>query len=134
MSLGRGHEPIPEEAERAAAVVVDACIAVHRALGPGLLESIYERCLAYEIRKRGLRCERQVKLPVYYDGHKLDEDLAIDLLVEGCLLLELKAVTEILPVHEAQVISYLRLSKLRLGLLINFHVALMKSGIRRFVH
>jgi GxxExxY protein len=126
-------KPIPPEADRAATRIVDAAFAVHSCLGPGLLESVYEVCLLYELRKRGLRAQSQLILPVFYDGFQIDAGLRIDALVEGCVIVELKAVDRTLPVHHAQVLTYLKLSGYRLGLLINFNVPLIRDGIRRIV-
>ena len=113
--------------------VVTAAMKVHSALGPGLLESAYEACLLHELHKAGLYAEAQVALPVVYDGVKLDVGYRIDLLVEDLVIVELKAVDAISPVHEAQILSYLKLGGKSLGLLINFNVAHLKNGIRRFV-
>ena len=124
---------VTEEMDRVAKLIVECCFRVHTLLGPGLLESVYERCLAYEIRKAGLRCERQVSVPIHYDGHQIDDGLTLDLLVEGCVVVELKAVEGILPVHTAQLMTYLKLSKVRLGLLVNFNVAHLKGSIKRYV-
>lgn len=124
-------EAIPEQANRAAAVVVAAALAVHKVLGPGLLESVYEVCLAHELAKRGIRVEREVALPVEYDGLRLDAGLRLDLLVDRCLIVELKAVLDLLPVHEAQLLTYLKLTGHRLGLLINSNVATIRDGIKR---
>ena len=112
--------------------IIGAAIAVHKSLGPGLLESTYEACLCYELSKAGIRFERQKDLPVVYEKVKLDCGYRIDLLVEGVVLVELKAVEELTGVHEAQVLTYLKLSGCTLGLLINFNVTLLKNGIRRF--
>jgi GxxExxY protein len=114
--------------------VIGAAIAVHRALGPGLLESAYEACLAYELVQRGLVVERQKSLPVTYRDVKVDCGYRIDLLVEESVVVELKAVEELGPVHEAQLLSYLKLSGCRVGLLINFNVKVLKQGIRRLVN
>jgi GxxExxY protein len=114
--------------------VVSAAIKVHTALGPGLLEGAYEPCLAYELRKRGLRVRTQVVLPIVYDGVRLDAGYRVDLLVEEVVIVELKTVTRVLPIHEAQLLSYLRLSGCKIGLLINFHVRQLKHGITRLVH
>lgn len=114
--------------------ILDASIQVHRELGPGLLESAYEACLAYELRKRGLKVLTQVGLPVIYDEVKLDVGYRIDLLVEDCIIVELKAVEHVLPLHEAQLITYLKLSDKRLGLLINFNVVRLKDGFKRFAN
>jgi len=114
--------------------VIGAAMAVHRELGPGLLESACESCLAYELAERGLSFERQKALPVLYKGVTVDCGYRLDLVVEDLVIIELKAVERLEPVHEAQVISYLKLSGLPVGLLINFNVRLLKQGIRRFVN
>lgn len=113
--------------------MVDAAYAVHCALGPGLLETVYEACLEYELKKRGTKVQRQVPVPLVYDGMKLDADLRLDIVVENCLVVELKAVETLLPVYEAQLLTYMRLSGFRVGLLINFNVPLIKDGIKRMV-
>ena len=113
--------------------VITAAMKVHSTLGPGLLESAYEACLAHELSKAGCRVECQVPLPVVYDGVKLDLGYRIDMLVEDLVVVEIKAVEAINPVHHAQIISYLKLSGRSLGLLMNFHVAHLKDGIKRFV-
>ncbi len=110
---------------------VDAAMKVHTALGPGLLESAYEGCLAYELRKRGLRVATQVELPVVYENVIIDVGYRIDVLVEDLVILELKCVEKLAPIHEAQLISYLKLSGKKLGLLINFNVLHLKDGIKR---
>ena len=122
-----------EDLDALACVVVDAAFAVHTALGPGLLEGVYEVCLAHELTKRGVRVERQVALPVIYDGVKIEAGLRLDLLVENQLIVELKAVETLLPVHKAQVLTYLKLTGKTLGLLINFNVPLIKDGIKRVI-
>ena len=114
--------------------IVDAAIKVHSVLGPGLLESAYEACLAYELRKRGVRVLVQHPLPVVYDGLRLDVGYRLDMLVEKAVIVDLKAVTKTAPVHEAQLLSYLKLSDRRVGLLINFHVLHLRDGIRRLVN
>lgn len=126
-----GSEPISRSAEEAAEAVVDAALAVHRSLGPGLLESVYETCLAHELQKRGRAVQRQLSLPVFYDGIRLDAGLRLDLVVDGCVVVEIKAVEQLLPVHKAQVLTYLKLTGHRLGLLVNFNSPLLKYGIRR---
>ena len=110
---------------------MDAAFAVHSKLGPGLLESVYEVCLVHELKKRGLVVERQIPLPIEYDGIRLDAGLRLDLLVESCVIVELKAVESLLPVHKAQILTYLKLTGHRLGILINFHVSLIRDGIKR---
>ena len=114
--------------------IIDAAMKVHTALGPGLLESAYQACLAHELRKRGLVVQTQLVLPIEYDGTKLDAGYRIDLLVENCVIVELKAVETMNPIFEAQILSYLKLSKLEVGLLINFHVPRLKDGLKRIVN
>ena len=114
--------------------VVDAAIRVHSALGPGLLESAYTTCLAYELRERRLLVRTQVALPVVYKTIRMDTAYRIDLLVEESIVVELKTVSKLLPTHEAQLLTYLKLSRYRLGLLLNFHVPLMREGIKRMVN
>jgi GxxExxY protein len=126
-------EPIPSETEQVAKVVLDAAYAVHSALGPGLLESAYEACLAHELESRSTRNEVQVAVPLRYKGIKLDTGFRIDMLVENAVIVELKAVEALLPIHEAQLITYLKLTGLRLGLLINFNVHHLKQGVKRLV-
>jgi GxxExxY protein len=113
--------------------VIGAAIEVHRHLGPGLLESAYETCLAYELEDRGLSYERQRALPLVYKEIRLDQGYRADLLVEQQVVVEVKAVERLAPVHEAQVLSYLKLSECTVGLLLNFNVKLLREGIRRFV-
>ncbi|HYG73833.1 MAG TPA: GxxExxY protein [Planctomycetota bacterium] len=113
--------------------VIGAAIEVHRSLGPGLLESTYESCLAYELSQRGLRFETQKALPVVYKEVRLDCGYRIDFLVEDLVIVELKSVEEIAPIHEAQLLSYLKLSGRKVGLLINFNVKMLKDGIKRRV-
>lgn len=126
-------ESLPREIEEAARQVVDAAYKVHLHLGAGLLESVYEVCLAHELRKRGLRVRRQVVVPIFHDGVELDEGFRMDLLVEECLIVEVKAVDQITPICGQQLLTYLKLTKLRLGLLINFDVAVMSDGIKRVI-
>ena len=114
-----------------AKIVVDAAIKVHRALGPGLLESVYEIILAHELAKRGLKVERQVPIPIEYNGLKFQEGFRADVVVEEKIIVELKSVENIQPVHKKQLLTYLRLTDMRLGLLINFGSALLKDGISR---
>ena len=113
--------------------VIGAAIEVHRELGPGLLESVYEVCLSCELGLRGIVHQRQVPLPVVYKGHPLDADFRIDILIPGKLVIELKAVEKLIPVNEAQLLTYLRLSKIHVGLLLNFNVSVLKSGLKRMV-
>jgi GxxExxY protein len=128
------HQPIPPSTEKIASAIVDSAYKVHKNLGAGLLESVYEICLCYELQKHGLNFERQVALPIVYDGVKLFDAFRLDILVEKQIILEIKAVNEMIPVFEAQLLTYLRLTNLRLGFLINFNVPLIKSGIKRMAN
>ena len=114
--------------------IIDAAMQVHRELGPGLLESVYEVCLIEELKNKGLKVESQVKLPLVYKGKELNKDFIIDLLVEDKIVIELKSVEDLLPVHEVQLVTYLKLSGMKLGYLINFNVSLLKFGIRRRIN
>ena len=125
--------PIPNEVERIAREVVDSAFKIHKTLGPGLLESVYQVCMVHELSRRGLQVKSEEKIPVLYDGLRLDADLRIDLLVEGKLIVELKAVDQMVPIFQAQLMTYLKLLSLRLGLLINFNVPLIRDGIKRVI-
>ncbi len=127
------HLPLPDHTNQTAQKVVDAAFAIHKALGPGLLENVYGVCLAVELAKRELRFETQVALPVVYDGARLKAGFRLDFLVENAVVLELKAVEVLLPLHRAQLLTYLKLSGHRLGLLINFNVRLIRDGIQRLI-
>ncbi len=111
--------------------IIGAAIEVHRALGPGLLESVYEECLAYELMARGIHFERQKALPVQYKSIHLECGFRLDLLVENMVVVEIKAVEQLAPIHEAQIITYLKLTKCKLGLLLNFNVIRLNQGIKR---
>ena len=117
-----------------AKMVVHLGLKVHRALGPGLLEQVYEECLCYELTKNNISFERQAKIPIHYDGNQLDTNLRLDLLLENKLIVELKAVKSIQPIDMAQTLTYLRLSNCKLALLINFNVSLFKQGIHRIIN
>jgi GxxExxY protein len=127
-------KPMPLRANQLSAIIVDSALTVHKTLGPGLLERIYEECLIQELTLRGLKIESQVKLPIEYKGLRIEDGLRIDILVENCVVIEVKAVETLLPVHEAQLLTYLKLSNKRLGLLINFNAPLVKDGIRRIAN
>jgi GxxExxY protein len=114
--------------------IIGAAIRIHKALGPGLLESAYEHCLAYELTKRNLRVEQQKPLPLVYEQVKLECGYRIDLVVEGSVVVEIKSVDELAPIHEAQILTYLKLSGCKLGLLINFNVPVVKDGIHRYIN
>jgi len=123
-----------EEIEAIAADIVDSSIKVHRALGPGLLEGVYENCVSIELRSRGHKVDQQMTLPVQYEGHKIEQGFRIDILVDDAVVIEVKAVEKMLPVHLAQTMTYLRLGDFNLGLLLNFNVPMMKDGIKRVVN
>lgn len=127
------YEPLSEKEETIAQKIADAAYTVHKNLGPGLLEKVYEACFCHELTKRGLQYRRQLELPIVYDGLIFDEGLRLDVLVEESVICELKAVDEINRVWEAQILSHLKLSQKRLGFLINFNVPLIKKGIKRFI-
>ena len=120
--------------EQLATEIVDCCIAVHKEMGPGLLESVYEMCLMKEFEIRGIKAENQVFVPLEYKGYELSKEFKIDILVEDIIIIELKAVEILSPTSTAQIISYLKLADKRLGFLVNFNVPLMKHGLQRFVN
>jgi GxxExxY protein len=124
---------ISDEVEKVATTTVDAAFRVHSTIGPGLLESAYETCLIYELKKRGLSVESQVMLPIKYDDKIISNIYRIDLLVDNCLIVEVKAVDEIIPVHISQVLTYLKFSNQHLGLIINFKTRLLKDGVKRII-
>ena len=125
---------VPDEIERLATQTVNAALTVHRALGPGLLESAYQECLAIELSLAGLNLEREKVLPLTYRGHSIANAYRLDLIVNGRLLVELKAIESIQPIHRVQATPYLKLLKLPLGLLVNFNVPLIKDGITRVLN
>ena len=125
---------INEELDFLSRKILSACLSVHKEMGPGLLESVYELCLLKEFENNGITAESQVSIPRVYKGLKLSKDFRIDILVQREIILEVKSVDVLLPVHEAQVISYLKLANKRLGFLINFNSALLKNGFKRFVN
>jgi len=127
------YEPLSKEEERIGKIIVNAAFKVHKALGPGLLEKVYEITLAYELEKAGLKVLKQLDIPIIYDDFRFDEGLRLDLLVKDLVICEIKAVDQVNPVWQAQVLSHLKLTSKRLGFLINFNVPLIKQGIKRFV-
>ncbi len=129
--MHEGHEALPKETEETARIIVDAALSVHRALGPGLLESAYEVCLVHELERRGRTVLKQTVLPVVYDSMRLDSGYRVDLMVDDIVVVEVKAVEGLTALHEAQLLTYLKLSGRRLGLLINFNVVLLKNGLKR---
>jgi GxxExxY protein len=126
-------EPAERESDPLTHSIIGAAIEVHRGLGPGLLESAYEACLLYELRLRGIKANAQQPLPVYYKDVRLDCGYRLDLVVEGQVIVELKSVKELAAIHEAQLLSYLKLSDCRKGLIINFNVKMLKDGIKRLI-
>ncbi|HEV8593187.1 MAG TPA: GxxExxY protein [Pyrinomonadaceae bacterium] len=123
---------LPPQEERIGKAIVNAAYTIHKSLGPGLLEKVYEACMAHELRKAGYNVQRQIDIPIIYDEIKFDEGLRLDLLVDEKVIIELKAVEQVNPVWTAQIISHLKLTGLSLGFLINFNVPLIKDGIKRF--
>ncbi len=115
-------------------IIVDCCYKIHKTLGPGLLESVYEEVLYYVLTKNSLRCERQMGVPVTYENIKMDIGFRADIIVESKVIVELKSVEKILPVHKKQLLTYLKLTGMKLGLLVNFNVELIKNGITRIVN
>lgn len=125
--------PLPEHIDKLAKIVVDSAYKVHTALGPGLLESVYEKCMLHELRARNIKCKEQVDVPIIYGEVKIDAGFRIDIVIEDLVIVELKAVEKHNPLYEAQLLTYLKLTKKRLGLLINFNVPIIKQGIKRIV-
>ncbi|MCX5632785.1 MAG: GxxExxY protein [Phycisphaerae bacterium] len=133
MGDAKKFERLSEKEELIAAQIIDSTYTVHKSLGPGLLEKIYETCFCHELAKRNISYQRQVGIPIKYDGILFDEGLRLDILVEGLVICELKAVEQNNPLWEAQLLSYLRLTGKRLGFLINFNVPIIKNGIKRMI-
>ena len=127
------HEPLSDELERIGKEIVDSAYRVHKELGPGLLESVYEECIIYDLRQKGLKVDGQVCLPIEIDGHLLANKLRIDMLVEDEVVVENKAVAVMIPLYTSQTLTYLTVGKKRLGYLINYNVPLIKNGTKRFV-
>lgn len=123
-----------EKLNRISGEIINAAMKVHSALGPGLLESAYQACLLHELQKRNMKVSSQCEMPIVYDNVSLDVGYRLDLLVDNCVIVELKAVEKINPIHEAQLLSYLKISNLQLGLLINFNVLHLKEGLKRIVN
>jgi len=127
-------ETTSEEIERVATEIVDAAFKVHKALGPGLLESCYKMLMIYELRKRGLQVEVELPVPITYDGKIFETGYRLDLLVEDLVIVEMKSVAEMIPLFKAQILTHLKLMNKRLGFLINFNVEMIKDGIKRVIH
>jgi GxxExxY protein len=128
------HSSSLEHLNHFTSIILDSAITVHKEMGPGLLESVYQHCLIKELRDRKIVVESMVPIPLHYRGQVLNKDYVIDLLIEKEIIIELKAIDGLLPIHEAQIISYLKLANKRLGLLINFNVPLLKLGFKRFIN
>lgn len=126
-------KPLSDKEEFIGKEIVDAAYKVHQAFGPGVLESIYETCFCYELNKKGFDIRRQVQVPINYDGIQFDEGLRLDVMVEDLVICELKGVVDMKPVFDAQLLSYLKLTRKRLGFLINFNVPVIKNGIKRMI-
>jgi GxxExxY protein len=134
--MHEGHEetePLPAATERVGRAVLNAAFAVHKALGPGLLESVYEACLAEELQQAGLAVERQAGIPITYGEVRMDVGYRVDLLVERAVVVEIKSIDALASIHTAQVLTYLRFSGARLGYLINFNTVMLRNGLRRLV-
>ena len=127
------HIPLPPGTESIATKIVDTAYTVHKALGPGLLENVYEVCFCHELKKRGLSFQRQVSVPITYDGITFNEGFRLDVLVEGKVICEIKTVENLNDIHQAQLLSQMKLTGKRLGFLINFNVAVIKYGIKRMI-
>ena len=125
--------PLPSELEDLSGALVDSAFKVHQTLGPGLLESVYEACLCVELTRRGISFETQAPVPLVYEGVNIEAGLRLDLLVEKSIVLELKSVDKLLPIHQSQLLTYLKLTNFRLGLLINFNVNMFKEGVKRII-
>lgn len=133
--IRKGEEGIVDmDIEDTARMIVDAAVMVHRALGPGLLESVYQTCLAHELKSRGLKVECEVLQPIHYKDERIDAGYRLDMLVDGQVIIENKTVENILPIHQAQLLTYLKLHDCRLGFLINWNVILIRDGIKRMVN
>ena len=132
-TLKEEFQPITEQVEQIGKLIVDSVFRVHYELGPGLLEKVYETCFCHELRKRGLNYLRQVDVPIVYDNLTFEEGLRLDVIIEDSIICELKAIDNVNPVWEAQILSHLKLTGKRLGFLINFNVPKIKDGIKRFV-
>ena len=128
------YAPIPPRTEEVTKMILDAAFKVHSALGPGLLESVYETCLLHELKSNNFRIENQLSLPVVYEDITVDSGLRLDLMVENCVIVEIKAVENIIPLYHAQILTYLKLTKKRIGLLINFNTIHLRDGIRRIIN
>ena len=133
MNIDRKYLPLSDKEEKVGKIIVQAALDVHRRLGPGLLESVYETCFCHELSKRGVSYRRQIAVPITYDGLVFKSALRLDVIVEECVICELKSIEMTLQIHHAQVLSYLKLTKLRLGYLINFNSPTLRQGLKRII-
>ncbi len=133
-SLKKSYAALPSRTEEVTKMILDAAFKVHSALGPGLLESVYEKCLIYELKSRLLTVDNQISLPVVYEGIIVDSGLRFDLIVDNCVIVEIKAVENIIPLYQAQLLTYLKLTNTRIGLLINFNSIHLRDGIKRIIN
>lgn len=120
--------------EEIARIIVHSAIKIHKALGPGLLESVYQKCLSYELKQKGFKVDTEVLLPIQYENIKIDAGYRIDMIIDDCIIIENKTVNEFIPIHIAQLLTYLKMKDCRLGFLLNWNVTLMKDGIKRVVN
>ncbi len=127
------YEPLPDRVEKIAAEIVDAAVQIHQSLGPGLLETVYQSCLCYELSSRKIPFKTEVDVPIIYKNVRLDSGFRLDILVDDSIVLELKSVEKIIPIHEAQLLTYLKLTNTRLGFILNFNVPIMKQGTKRMI-
>jgi len=133
MRQSEGRAPVPASVEKLSAAAVDAAFAIHKTLGPGLLESVYESCFAIELDRRGVAYERQKRVPIVYQGIPIEAPLRLDFLLDDQLIVELKATEQMSALFDAQLLTYLKITRRRLGILINFNVPLLKNGIKRMI-
>ena len=133
MSTKTHFAAIPPRTEKVTKKILDAAFKVHTSLGPGILESVYETYLTHEFKLNGLKVERQVSIPVIYEDITVDSGLRLDLLIEKCVIVEIKAVVKIIPLYKAQLLTYMKLTKMRIGLLLNFNTIYLRDGINRLV-
>lgn len=120
--------------EEIARIIMHSAIKIHKALGPGLLESVYQKCLSYELKQKGFKVDTEVLLPIQYENIKIDAGYRIDMIIDDCIIIENKTVNEFIPIHIAQLLTYLKMKDCRLGFLLNWNVTLMKDGIKRVVN
>jgi GxxExxY protein len=133
-ALKKQYDPIPARTEEVAKIILDGAFKVHSVLGPGLQESVYETCLVHELKSKCIQIQNQLTLPITYEGIRVDSGLRLDLMVENCVIVEIKAVECIIPLYKAQLLTYMKLTKIRIGLLINFNTIHLRDGIERLIY